>query len=368
MTVEAWLAAAVADAEQRGPPRIEAAARNAGQIHRSAPASGVGRQTAIRAGGREAVMISGLEGRRIADAATLLRTRRISATELVREAIARAENRRDLNAFTLLMARPGARRRRRSRPRDCRRPVSRTAARHSDHREGSRGRPRHADDGAHRRCRRRSHRPTRRSSAACAKPARSSSARPTCTNSRSGPPATRPPLARSHNPVDRTRSAGGSSGGSAAAVAHGHGIRLGRHRHRRLDSHPRRRLRHRRPEADARRAAVRRGRSPEHDARPRRAAGAIGGRRQPAVPGDEVVERSRHRAGRRRADLRRAAPVFLRSARARGPPVASTSPSRGSSTPATASATPTISGAEYTPDVYLHICLPEAVVLSRRDR
>ena len=48
-------------------------------------------------------MISGLEGRRIADTATLLRTRRISATELVREAIARAENRRDLNAFTLLM-------------------------------------------------------------------------------------------------------------------------------------------------------------------------------------------------------------------------------------------------------------------------
>ena len=43
----------------------------------------------------------------------------------------------------------------------------------------------------------RSHRPTRRSSAACAKPARSSSARPTCTNSRSGRPATRPPSAPS---------------------------------------------------------------------------------------------------------------------------------------------------------------------------
>ena len=49
-------------------------------------------------------MISGLERHRIADAASLLRTRRISASELVREAIAKAENRRDLNAFTLLMA------------------------------------------------------------------------------------------------------------------------------------------------------------------------------------------------------------------------------------------------------------------------
>jgi aspartyl-tRNA(Asn)/glutamyl-tRNA(Gln) amidotransferase subunit A len=48
-------------------------------------------------------MISGLERRHIADAASLLRTRSVSATELVRDAIARAENRRDLNAFTLLM-------------------------------------------------------------------------------------------------------------------------------------------------------------------------------------------------------------------------------------------------------------------------
>ncbi len=92
-------------------------------------------------------MISGLEGRHIADAASLLRNRSISATELVRDAIARAENRRDLNAFTLLMRDAGARRGRRSRPRDWRRPVSRAAARHPDHREGSRGRPRHADDG-----------------------------------------------------------------------------------------------------------------------------------------------------------------------------------------------------------------------------
>jgi Asp-tRNA(Asn)/Glu-tRNA(Gln) amidotransferase A subunit family amidase len=48
-------------------------------------------------------MISGLDGRRIADAASLLRTRTISATELVQDALVKAENRRDLNAFTLLM-------------------------------------------------------------------------------------------------------------------------------------------------------------------------------------------------------------------------------------------------------------------------
>jgi aspartyl-tRNA(Asn)/glutamyl-tRNA(Gln) amidotransferase subunit A len=48
-------------------------------------------------------MSSAPEGRRITDAASLVRTRRISATELVRDALARADNRRDLNAFTLLM-------------------------------------------------------------------------------------------------------------------------------------------------------------------------------------------------------------------------------------------------------------------------
>lgn len=48
-------------------------------------------------------MISGLDGRHIADAASLLRARSISVTELVLDSLARADNRRDLNAFTLLM-------------------------------------------------------------------------------------------------------------------------------------------------------------------------------------------------------------------------------------------------------------------------
>jgi len=48
-------------------------------------------------------MISGLDGRHISDAASLLRNRTISATELVQDALVKAENRRDLNAFTLLM-------------------------------------------------------------------------------------------------------------------------------------------------------------------------------------------------------------------------------------------------------------------------
>ena len=116
-------------------------------------------------------MISGLEGRRIADTATLLRTRRISATELVREAIARAENRRDLNAFTLLMGDQALA--------DAAEVDREIAA--GRYRGPLHGIPitvkdlvdvaRHADDGRDRGCRRRSRRPTRRSSAACAKPA-----------------------------------------------------------------------------------------------------------------------------------------------------------------------------------------------------
>src|SRR5215212_5744068 len=48
-------------------------------------------------------MISGLERRSISDVATLVRARTLSVVELVRQTIARAEARPDLNAFTLVM-------------------------------------------------------------------------------------------------------------------------------------------------------------------------------------------------------------------------------------------------------------------------
>ena len=244
-------------------------------------------------------MISGLERRRIADTATLLRTRRISATELVREAIARAENRRDLNAFTLLMADQAL-----ADAAEVDREIA--AGRYRGPLHGIpitvkdlvdvRGTPTTAAS--------RVPAPIAPADAPVVSRLREAGAiiigKTNLHEFAFGTTSDETAFGAVANPVDRTRSAGGSSGGSAAAVAHRHWIRLGRHRYRRLDSHPRRRMRHRRPEADARRAAVRRRHPPEHDPRPRRAAGAIGGRRQPAVPGDEVLERSRHRAGWRR--------------------------------------------------------------------
>ena len=76
------------------------------------------------------------------------------------------------------------------------------------------------------------------------------------------------------HPRDPSRSAGGSSGGSAAAVATGMGLASIGTRHRRIDPHSRRGLRRRRPQADVRRSADRRRRAAEPVARSRRAARA----------------------------------------------------------------------------------------------
>ncbi len=60
-----------------------------------------------------------------------------------------------------------------------------------------------------------------------------------------------PAYGMTFNPRDPSRTAGGSSSGSAALVAAGVVRLRARHRHRRLDPHPGRLLRHRRAEADA---------------------------------------------------------------------------------------------------------------------
>ena len=61
----------------------------------------------------------------------------------------------------------------------------------------------------------------RRACSVCARLARSSSARPTCTSSHSARPARKRRSVRCAILLDETRSAGGSSGGSAAALAAG---------------------------------------------------------------------------------------------------------------------------------------------------
>ena len=76
--------------------------------------------------------------------------------------------------------------------------------------------------------------------------------RPTRTSSRWAPPTRTPPSARCATRGTATRVPGGSSGGSAAAVAAGPRAVGARHRHRRLDPPARRAVRDRRAETDLR--------------------------------------------------------------------------------------------------------------------
>ena len=118
--------------------------------------------------------------------------RRVAGRSRTAAASTRIDGRPELNAFITVMREAALADARAGGAGDRRRPLPGTSARHPGLGEGSRStspaRRRRRD----RRCRRGPRARMRRWSRGCARPARSSSARPTCTSSRSARPATRP--------------------------------------------------------------------------------------------------------------------------------------------------------------------------------
>ena len=252
-----------------------------------------------------------------------LRAREISAAEATDECLRRidADNAR-LNAFILVMA-DEARRQAREADRELaagrdRGPLHGVPISIKDLIDVAR----HADDGRLARARRpRRRRATRRRSRTCAQAGAVFVGKTNLHEFAFGTTNEDSAFGPARNPLDPTRSPGGSSGGSAVSVAAGMALATRRHRHRRIDPHSRRRLRHRRAQADVRRGVDRRRRAAVAHARSRRAARADGHRRVARVPRAARATARRDRCRRRAVSglrLARAAHVLLRSAGRRG--------------------------------------------------
>ena len=245
--------------------------------------------------------------------------------------------------------------------RDRRRALPRPAARHPRLGQGSRRRRRHADDvgfggaaatAAHdapvvRRLRRRRRRHHRQD-----QPARVRVRHDERRNARSAP---------CDNRYDPSRSAGGSSGGAAVGAGRGHVLRLDRHRHRRLDPDPAAACGIVGLKPTLRRDSTCDGIVPlSTHARSRRADGAARSTTRALMFHAMQGRRSSTCSRRRRAALTSASRPAIFSNAGRRRRAAVRRACAGAAGAATRSSDVEIAHARATPDVYLHIVLPEA--------